>query len=252
MNQQVHVFPVSAERPAPKRPLTFPVVIIVGFAVLAAAIAAVNDKAGVSLVLALCGAWFVLLAIGLARMMRTVTHRHVRIRESDNQLTFVPSQGYMAILAAVPLGAFMIWLVLLALLRGPDAAETFSGLPMRSALVGLPIVVIYFLWTLRGPTGLTLSPHGLAGVKFATRVALSWDEVSEVRVEVLPGRGKLVFNRTSGGVVSVDTAFIGSDAHAVATVVRHFMEHPEDRERLAEGTAVLAMFDAMPAADRRH
>ena len=246
MSDNLYRFPVSAQLPAPKAPMTFPVVGLAVFAVLCAGLAAVVDKPGLPLVLVLAGAWFGLLAFALARLMKSVAHRVVRVDAADGDLRFVPGRGHVALQFAVPGGLLAIWLVLLALLRGPDAAETFSALPMRSALVALPVVILYQIWTMRSAGGLKLTPTGVSGVRFATRISISWDEFLDVHIQELPGRGKLSIIPRGGRALTVDAAHTGSDAQAVAVVLRHFAQHPEDRERLSEGAAALELFDVVP------
>lgn len=251
MSAQRFYLRVDGGATAPKPPRALPVVVIAVFAILAWVIAAVSDKPGVALVLALAGGWLALLAAGIACLMHTVERGVVRAVAQRDGVTLMPSRILEFVMYAVPLGALLMWMVLVSLLFRPDAAETFSGLPMRAALVGLPAAVAISAWTFRSRRGLTLSPDGLTGVKFATRLSLDWDDIEAVQVHPMPGRGQLVIVGPAQRSVRIDAAYIGSDAEVVAHMVRHFVDHRQDRDALLDGVAALGLFDARELPRRK-
>lgn len=75
---------------------------------------------------------------------------------------------------------------------------------------------------------------------------MAWDDVVRVSVKELPGRGEIVLKSRTSKSITIDSTRFGSDAHAVAQVMRHFLQHENERHLLGEGASVLERFGAVP------
>lgn len=87
------------------------------------------------------------------------------------------------------------------------------------------------------PRGLLLTPAGLTGIRGARRLNLAWDDV--LGVGVVDAKRAYLGIRTAGGLVKVEPYAIGSDPNVVAPIVRHYLNHPEDRHLLGDPAAAI-------------
>lgn len=248
------VFPVDPGRRSWKKPSAVPLAVLSGGGVLclAVALAMASSKPGPALVFALVGAWLLLLGYAIHRLTRIVPSRWVRVKDSRERLTFVPAREVVALHVTLSAGLLVMWLAMVAVWLGPGGDAAFTGRFGFAPIAVLPVLVLWFLWTLRGPVGLTVTPQGIEGVKFVKRVRMPWSAISDVSVQPVDGRGKVIVFTGFDVKANIDSAFIGSDAYAIRTVLRHFIVHPEDRERLAEGIGALELFGVeVEALERR-
>jgi hypothetical protein len=135
-----------------------------------------------------------------------------------------------------------------------------NGLPMMSGIllsrapyvlgvIGIATIVVY-LWRLRVPAGLELSPEGLRGIRGPADFAWSWDDLAQVGVAAAPiAKLSLVPRGGLGRPVLSPMLSLGSDPNEVAAIVRYYLERPAAREALADGgvEAVRRVEDALRA-----
>ena len=177
---------------------------------------------------------------------RSVTPGEVRLDRDAVGLRFAPTPALRLSWAVLAILGVLVGALPYVL----DAA----GLPATSGSLltrfsPLAIGLAAFAWlvvqvaALAVPSGLTLTAHGVRGVRGAGRIDLPWDEVS--RVEVVSTRGaRLVLHSRAGTATSLDGRVLGSDPNLVAPIVEHFRAHPADRSTLGDPAAALALVEA--------
>lgn len=95
------------------------------------------------------------------------------------------------------------------------------------------------LWNLRLPTGLTVTPQGLVGVRGAGHLHASWEDIAEITVTRAGNGAKLHVIASNGSLAQVPAAALGSDPSVVAAIVRHFHTSPGDRQVLDQGVRAI-------------
>lgn len=198
-------------------------------AAIAAGVAIASDNlaqrltlAGVALVLALFLGY-------LHALMHATARGRVRVR-TEGPLTFVPPASldrWPLIIGVVALVPALVALIV-------DASQ-FTG---QGAIWLVIITVAAVAWlgqqafARRTPLGLQMADAGVRGVRGATSVELTWDQIGRASARPSGRDGALVIE-AAGGPVSINASRLGSDPAVVAAVVEHFRTHPEDRHLLA-------------------
>lgn len=191
----------------------------------------------------------VIFGVGVRGFMEAVDEGHVRTRASRGGILLAPT-----LLVSVSLwigGALALLPLLTALLVWPPGAPLPSLLqwtrwaPAVGAGFGLFILGREIL-RLRTPRGLLLTPAGLTGIRGALHLDLAWDDV--LGVGVVDANRAYLGIRTGSGLVKVEPYAIGSDPNVVAPIVRHYLNHPEDRHLLADPVAAIRRVEAAAAA----
>lgn len=237
-------FPADLELKRPQRPEEWRPF---GLGVMAAGgmlFAVVVSPWQLQVIMVAAGAFFLILAWGMHRLMTAVDYGTVRVAEGTAALTFVPTRAiaWMDNIVTGYLVAF--WVTLLVFIFAPGRDGLTPSITIAGAVLALPGIVGYYVWQLMHPRGLTLTPEGIRGVRRGPKVDVQWSQILDVSVGDLPGRGKLVLMTWDRKVVNIDATRFGSDAQAVAHVIRHFRENERERPLLSEGAQVLERFGA--------
>ncbi|WP_147441594.1 hypothetical protein [Mycetocola lacteus] len=101
--------------------------------------------------------------------------------------------------------------------------------------------------------GLTLTPHGIYGVRGGERVNIAWSALYRVDAAVVPKRPKrehrnlphakagiwLYLTEFGHDQVAVNTQLTATDVNVLYWTVRYFWEHPDERELLRDPAAAL-------------
>lgn len=195
-------------------------------------IVAVADDLGIRLLFGAFSLLLVAIAVYVGCLRRLLETGVVRIDTRGPGLRFQPPVWPTAFLVAILL---LLALPAVAVVVIGDAGEVLS--PRRSPLL-LPvfsaICLAVMIWRLRVPAGLRLTVDGIRGIRARGDLAWSWDEVGEVGVDGPPAA--LTLTRKDGYVpVTASMRYLGSDPNQVATIVRFFRDHPEERAILARG-----------------
>lgn len=241
MTAAVFRAPESLDLKPPKPPITWPLVVFALFGVLGGFLSIVMWDGLTSLVMAAVAGWFLLLTWAFGRLMRDVQYREARVLTGSDALTFIPSAS-MGRVDSLVAGALWVPWVLLVLTMLVDGADAHLSLVERGIIGGVPVIYAYHLWQLRSPRGLTLTPDGIRGVRRGPALSLAWEDIADVSVMELPGRGKLRIDGRDGKSVSIDSTRFGSDASVVAHVLEHFLANPRQRPELAMGEKSLQRF----------
>lgn len=135
----------------------------------------------------------------------------------------------ISVLAIVP-GALRI-----AWVAGEPPARGAGGVWLMIASGAGVIWLGQQLWSLRVPTGLTVTEEGLRGIRSGPATDLTWDELTSV--EGLHGSSgpRLMITTSTGALRPVPPYAIGSDPITVAAIVDHFRRNPQDRHVLNSG-----------------
>lgn len=244
MTDSVHRVSGPARFPPSQPVKAAPVFLLAGLGLMAGAIALVAGSAIESAALIAGGVCLGLISRLFRLAMTTVRDGYVRIDPHAAGLRFVPPRGFertedVAIAMMFVPGS----LIATAFLTGLDRHAMSSpwSVPLVVASVVLPA---YYLWTLRPPRGLTLTPAGVRGVRRVTQVDLTWDDMRGVTVVDGPGRGTLVIPGPDRRQLRVDAMRFGSDAHLVAAIISYFLDHERARELLTDGPRALERFTA--------
>lgn len=198
-------------------------------ALIAAGVALATEDPALRLVLAAVAVMMAMFLGYLRTLVSATAPQRVRAR-ADGPLTFIPP-------AALDRWPFPI--AGTGLLPGVIAA-TFDptilsgqGAVWIWAITGLSIGwLAQQAMALRIPRGLEVSESGLVGVRGATRLRLTWDQVGEVTTRPAGRDGELVIDSTEGGTF-INASRLGSDPAVVAAVIAHYRDHPQDRQMLA-------------------
>lgn len=237
-------FSADLELKRPKRPEEWRPFGLGAVALVGLLLAAVVSPWHLKVIMLAAGGFFLIIAWGMHRLMTAVDYGVVRVTEGTAALTFVPPRviAWMDNVVTGYLLAF--WVTLLVLILAPGGATLTPSVTIVGAVLVLPGIVGYYVWQLMHPRGLTLTPEGIRGVRRGPKVDVQWGQLLEVFVDELPGRGKLVMMTWDRKVVSIDATRFGSDAQAVAHIIRHFRENERERPLLREGAQVLERFGA--------
>jgi hypothetical protein len=243
------VLPRDAERVSVHAPGYRPSFAVAALAVVAAVplvIAVVAEQPGFRLFMAALG---VLILVGIPvglTWTRAVRPGALQVRVDAVGLRFAPSPAMpVTMFAAATLGVLV---AALPYLLGAVGIPTIAGVSIRFSPFVLGVVALgwlgYQLVGLRDPSGLTLTPGGLRGVRGGGHVDLAWDELESVEVRPARAGARLVLTARSGAAVSVDPHWMGSDPNLVAAIVAHFSAHPDDRAALAGGRTAIRLVEA--------
>ncbi|MDF2920774.1 MAG: murein endopeptidase, partial [Microbacterium sp.] len=124
-----------------------------------------------------------------------------------------------------------------------------SRSPYAIGVLGLAFIAVW-VWRLRVPAGLELTPAGVRGVRGSARIDWSWDDLVQVGVVGAPvAKLSLTPRGGVGRPVLAPTLALGSDPNEVAAIVRYYLERPAERGALADGgvAAVRRVEDALSA-----
>jgi hypothetical protein len=231
---------------APSYRPTAAIVVLVVVVLGTAAFAVFAEDAATRLMMGSIGAMVLLAGLGAIRLQGAARDRVVRIEPGVAGLRFVgPTSVHVLFFAAALVGIV------------PGVVALTAGVPVGSRRGGLFFLVlsgIALMWmvqqlsALRTPNGLTLTEHGLEGVRGSKPVHLDWDSLD--RADVVSSKGaKLALHLISGGVIVVEPRYTGSDPSIVAPVIDFFLQHPEHRSTLATPEAALALVEQSAGAD---
>lgn len=244
MEESRYRFPQSLSLKRPGPPTMWPLVMFVLLALAGIAVSIAMWNGWGSAILISIAAWFLVVTWGFTVLMRDVQYAEVRVLEHGEQLQFVPSRSVERVDTIVAMSLLIPWALVIASLVAPGSTNTMGGVWTPVLVIAVPAILGYYGWQLKRPRGLTLTPAGISGVRRGPAVSLTWDQVGSVSVSDLPGRGKLVITTGAGVTVGIDSTRFGSDAHAVAHVIEHFLSHKRERANLTTGAAVLERFGA--------
>lgn len=132
---------------------------------------------------------------------------------------------------------------------------TYLGYYERGAVVLGPLAGALIageaLWSLRRPAGLTLDERGMCGVRGGPLFDLNWSDVIDVKVAESKKQRSLVLVLAAGGDLAlVPEGAVSGDVYAVATIVRYYLEHPDERGRLVDGLDAVRHVDSEVRAGR--
>lgn len=173
----------------------------------------------------------------------------VSVGYSSGRLTMVGHHWLtFALEVALAISAIAIGLAQL----DPTALEGMTRYE-RAAVTFLPpfglALLLYQLWTLRRPAGLTLTPSALYGVRRGPAINLTWNHL--ISVHALTGkRTSSLILGTVEGPQRIRGSAVGGDLHAVASVIDYYLRHPDERHRLSDGIAAVEHVDAEYRAGR--
>ncbi|WP_460772146.1 hypothetical protein [Microbacterium sp. GXF7504] len=211
--------------------------VVIGVALLPAALAVFDDRLGFRFVMAALAVTVVSAGVALLVMFGVIEPRVVRVDTDARSLRFVPPAA-----AVWPISAIAVALLLPAvaqLVVDTQGLPTMAGgvlltrAPYLLGVLGLAILTVQ-LWRRRIPAGLELTPERLRGIR--GHLDLGWDELAQV--SVVAGRAaklSLVPRGGKGRPVLAPTLALGSDPNQVAAIVRYYLERPAERAALAEG-----------------
>jgi len=172
---------------------------------------------------------------------------HVRV--ADDSLTFVRPASLAILPAAIAAAGFAFGAI--SLFAPAWSGERFglSGgvgpLALWAGVVGASSVawLATQLWALRLPVGLTVSEHGLSGLRGGADVRIPWERVEAVKVESGRAGAQLVVTAVGGSAVAVQAAHLGSDPNVVAAVLEHFWTYPEHRCLLGDAREAIRLVE---------
>jgi hypothetical protein len=177
------------------------------------------------------------------------TPRAVRLA-TDGVLRFVPSRH----LAASYLFCAVVGLSpgLLSLVGGVSGEVG----PLRRSPELISALALAWLahqaWSLRRPSGLTVSPEGLTGVRHSKAVLVTWDELAGARAETTARGAVLTLDLVGDSPLVIPYIHLGSDPNLVAAIIEHFRVEADERALLANGLdAVIAVEEASPPRPER-
>ncbi|WP_188510817.1 hypothetical protein [Conyzicola nivalis] len=216
------------------------IAVLVAVLAVAAAFAVLADDAGLRLMMVAVGALVAVVGVAGIVHQNAVRDRIVRIDPGIAGLRFTgPASVHVLFLAAAVVGVVP---GLIALSAGVPSGSRRGGL-FFLLLSGIALVwLAQQLWALRTPTGLTLTEHGLRGVRGSKPVQLGWDELDHAEAVASKG-AKLALHLRTGGVVEIEPRYTGSDANVVAPVINFFLAHPEHRSTLRTPRAALQLVE---------
>ena len=191
---------------------------------------------------------FATFALGLVVMLAVIASRRVtpRVTCEDGGTTVRPDRRVDVLLMASTFGAFFAMAVYalfapldMIVIRVPRGDERYFVITCAAAV----LVGVLSLWQIvrrRGTSYLRLTVDGLETGNTVSTARRGWDEVTEVT-------GRPQTARQSGGTTYIMTAdgrtrVLPSDwytpgGHALREFVRHYWQHPEDRDELADDRA---------------
>lgn len=231
---------LDVERPRPAN--AWPSLVFAVLAVGAFVLALVMREGMVNVIMAFAGAVLAFFAWAGPRLMTDVRYRHVRVAAYDDRLTFVPTRLIERLDNTVMALLVTFWLLIVSLWFIPGESDAAASPVAVVALIAVPVVVAYSVWQLTHPRGLTLTPDGIRGVRRGPKVAIAWDDIEDVTVSELPGRGRIVVSRRGAKPVHIDSTRVGSDARVVAHVIEHYRLDARRRADLTQGPRLLARF----------
>jgi hypothetical protein len=245
------VLPDTDTRPAPLNaenynPALFGTIFVVG-ALVFGAIALAADELALRLFLGFAALASVLILVIVLRFQTSLTERIVRIDPSVSGLRFVASRSVRSswlvfcVIGLVPA-------VLAATVGAPQQpTRTVWGMYAVSALAALWL--IQQLFGFRTPPGLTLSQHGIRGVRGTGSIDITWDQLERVEV-TSTGGAKLVLHSTHSPAVVIEPRWTGSDPNIIAPIVDYYRTHPAERSALADPRAALRLVEAARLSSR--
>jgi hypothetical protein len=222
------------------------------FAVPGIVIVIADDRVGLRLVMGALVVLVVAVSVGLRVMLGAIEARVVRVVGDAPTLHFAPRAA--STLPTLVLGMAALLPALAQLVADLNGLPTMSGILLTRApyvlgVIGIATIAVY-LWRLRVPAGLELSPEGLRGIRGPADFAWGWDDLAQVRVVAAPiAKLSLVPRGGMGRPVFAPMLSLGSDPNEVAAIVRYYLERPAEREALADGgvDAVRRVEDALRA-----
>jgi hypothetical protein len=207
---------------------------------IAAAFAVFAEDNATRVMMAAIGAMLVLAGVGAMRHQNAARDRVVRIDPAFPGLRFAGLRSVHVLFFAAAVVGIIPGLV--ALSAGVPAGTRRGGLFILLLSGVAAAWVAQQLWALRTPAGLTLTEHGLRGVRGSKTVRLDWDALE--RAEVVESKGaKLQLRLRTGGVMLIEPRFTGSDANVVAPVINFFLQHPEHRGILSTPESALELVE---------
>ena len=184
-------------------------------------------KQGVYATLALLVAAFM---FGWNALVGAVEHRVIRI-SSEGVLRFTPRRRLAASYLVIACAGVIPGT--LSLVGGVGDLGTLRRSPEVLALLSLIWLGLQG-WSLRLPTGLTVSPEGLSGVRNGGTIDVTWDQLASATATGGDRGSSLELGLADGGAVAVQGMYVGSDPNLVAAIIEHFRTHPDDRALLAD------------------
>lgn len=163
----------------------------------------------------------------------------VRVADSG-ALRFAPSRTLellplvIATLALLP-GVLQIVATLGGSSFGSRGGSVWLTLASAAGLVWL----VQQLWSLRLPTGLSVTAEGLTGVRGGGKLNASWADITDVSLLRGANGDKLHLITSNGSLAQISAAAIGSDPGVVAAVVKHFHAFPAARSSLVDGARAI-------------
>jgi hypothetical protein len=231
---------------APNYRPTAAIVVLVVVVLITAAFAVFAEDTATQLMMGSIGLMVLLAGLGAIRLQGAARDRVVRIEPDVAGLRFAgPASVHVLFFAAAVVGVV------------PGVIALTAGVPVGSRRGGLFFLLlsgIALAWmvqqllALRTPNGLTLTEHGLRGVRGSKPVHLDWDVLDHA--EVVSSKGaKLALHLVSGGVIVIEPRYTGSDPNVVAPVIDFFLKHPAHRSTLATPEAALALVEQSAGAE---
>jgi hypothetical protein len=217
----------------------------IALAVVCAIIAFAANELGFRVVMGALALVMVVIGVMLRMWSDSVVEQIVRVEArasaSASGLRFVPSLGARLAYPLIAIFTMLPAAVALACEASGLALPFGNGIGRWGVyLLGLGGLVwcVQQLWQLRTLLGLGLDATGVHGVRGSAHAEMAWEALEGVSVS--PGkRAKLVLLRAGGMPVIIEPRRIGSDPHAVAAVVGHYLRHPADREILSDPRAAI-------------
>lgn len=127
------------------------------------------------------------------------------------------------------------------------------GYTERGAVVICPLAGAFMvgeaLWSLRRPVGVTLDEKGVRGVRGGPRFDLPWAEVIDVKVIETKMQRFLVLEAADADA-RIPEGTVSGDVYAVATIVKYYLDNPEERGRLVDGLDAVRHVDGEVRAAR--
>lgn len=225
--------------PAQKHPVGAAVLAVVCFSV-ALYLAVTVDEIVIRSTMAAFALLTLALAAALWRYWTIDRFGLVRIRARSQGLRFVAPAWMQPLLVAAGISGVVPGVVWLWLVENGLEGQFFrSGALLGVGLIGLAALTGELI-KLPHPSGLTLSEHGVRGVRGARRLKFSWDELAGVEVVYAPRGAKLLFRGAENAKdVLIDSQALASDPRIVAMIVEHYRTHPGDRAELADAEAAV-------------
>jgi hypothetical protein len=207
---------------------------------IAAAFAGFAEDNATRVMMAAIGAMLALAGVGAMRHQNAARDRVVRIDPAFPGLRFTGLTSVHVLFFASAVVGIIPGLV--ALSAGVPAGTRRGGLFIL-LLSGIAATwIAQQLWALRTPAGLTLTEHGLRGVRGSKPVQLDWNALDHAEVVTSKG-AKLALHLSTGGVIEVEPRFTASDPNVVAPVINFYLQHPEHRGILSTPEAALALVE---------